>query len=80
MPKYFFHVRGTRPYQDDGGVELADDAAAWQQAKRFARDIESNLEPGDNWHLEVCRGDRPIYALDISARSIKDERGRDERQ
>jgi hypothetical protein len=65
-----FIFKGTRPYHDDGGVELADDAAAWKEAKRVARDIESSLEPGDNWHLEVRRADCPIYSLTICSRAI----------
>ncbi|MET4218689.1 hypothetical protein ABIB00_003907 [Bradyrhizobium sp. LB14.3] len=67
MPRYFFHVRGTRPYQDDGGVDLTDDAVAWNEAKRFARDIESNLQPADSWQLEVHRDGGPIYFLTINA-------------
>jgi hypothetical protein len=70
MPRYFFHLQGTRPYQDDGGVDLADDAAAWNEAKRFVRDIEHGLEPGDNWHLEVCREGRAIYSLKIYSQAI----------
>ena len=70
MARYFFHLQGTRPYQDDGGVDLADDAAAWAEAKRFVRDIEHSLEPGDSWHLEVRREDRPIYSLKICTRAI----------
>jgi hypothetical protein len=67
MPRYFYHIHGGRPYHDDGGVDLPDDAAAWREAKRFARDIEANLEPGGSWHLEVHREDRPIYALTIGS-------------
>jgi hypothetical protein len=70
MTRYFFHLQGTRPYQDDGGVDLPDDARAWIEAKKFARDIEANLQPGDSWHLEVHRGDRPIYAIKICTRAI----------
>lgn len=71
MPKYFFHLQGTRPYQDDGGTDLPSDAAAWAEAKRYARDIEATLEPGETWHLEVHRDGRPIYSLKICARIIE---------
>ncbi|MBV8925956.1 MAG: hypothetical protein JOZ74_11370 [Bradyrhizobium sp.] len=47
MQKYFFHVDGTNPYHDDHGMELSDDVAAWIEAKRFTRDIELNLQPGE---------------------------------
>ncbi len=69
MPTYFFHLQGTRPYQDDGGVDLPDEAAAWKEAKRYARDIEGSLEPGDTWYLEVHRDGRSIYSLRICARA-----------
>ncbi len=71
MPRYFFHLHSARPYQDDGGLELPSDPAAWVEAKRFARDIESSLEPGEIWHLVVHRESRPIYSLKICARAIE---------
>jgi hypothetical protein len=55
MPKDHFHLQGTQTYRDDGGSDLPSDGAAWGEAKRFARNIESTLEPGEIWHLEVCR-------------------------
>jgi len=70
MPRYFFNLQGTRPFHDDGGLDLRDDAAAWAEAKRFARDIEGGLQPGDTWSLEVRRDDRPIYSLSIRARAF----------
>ena len=67
MPRYFCHLQGARPYQDNGGVDLPNDAAAWAEAKRYARDIERNLEPDETWYLEVRRDDQPIYSLKICA-------------
>jgi hypothetical protein len=70
MPRYFFHVGGLRPYHDGEGMELPDDAAAWAEAKRFARDIESTLRPGDEWRLEILRCRQPIYLLTITSRLL----------
>ena len=70
MPRYFFHVHGTRPFHDDGGLDLPGDAAAWEEAKRFVRDIESALEPGETWHLEVPRDGGAIYSLKLCTRAI----------
>lgn len=70
MPKYFFHLQSARPYEDDRGLDLPSDPAAWVEAKRFGRDIESSLKPGETWHLEVHREGRPIYSLKICARAI----------
>jgi hypothetical protein len=68
MPRYYFELISAQPYCDAEGLELADDAAAWTEAKRFARDIESNLEPGQTWRLEVGRGSRPLFLLTIASR------------
>lgn len=70
MARYFFHLKGSRPYQDDRGADLPNDAAAWAEAKKYARDIEHNFEPGETWHLEVHREGRPLYSLKICARII----------
>jgi hypothetical protein len=68
MPRYYFQLISAQPYSDTEGMELPDDAAAWTEAKRFARDIESNLEPGQTWRLEVGRGSRPLFLLTIASR------------
>jgi hypothetical protein len=68
MPRYFFNLDGAKPFLDKEGVELPDDEAAWREAKLFARDIESNLRPGEMWYLEVHERDRPIYQLRVCSR------------
>ncbi len=65
MPKYFFHIDCDRPYRDDVGEELPDDRAAWRSAMQLARDIESNLEPGRSWHLDVRHGRMAVYLIEI---------------
>lgn len=70
MPRYFFHVRGARPFHDDCGLDFPSDPAAWAQAKRFVRDIESDLEPGETWHLEVHQDGQTIYCLKFCTRAI----------
>ena len=67
MPRYFFQLEGTHPYLDEDGMELPDDAAAWAEAKRFARDIESHLQLGEVWRLEVRNGGRPVFLLIVSS-------------
>jgi hypothetical protein len=51
MSRYFFHISGADPFHDLEGMDLPDDQAAWCEAKRLVRDIESNLAPGQDWPL-----------------------------
>jgi hypothetical protein len=67
MPLYYFQLDSRRPFVDDQGVEFPDDHAAWKEAKRFVRDIETDLEPGEVWRLEVRRDNRPLFALIVSS-------------
>jgi Domain of unknown function (DUF6894) len=67
MPRYYFHLDGTRPYCDEDGTELPDDQAAWREAKRFARDIEGHLQPGEDWRLHVLKDSRLLYLLVVSS-------------
>jgi uncharacterized protein DUF6894 len=70
MARYYFYLQGTRPYLDEDGIELADDGSAWQQAKRFVRDIEGEFEPGEQWRLEVLRDGRPIFLLIVNSSKL----------
>jgi hypothetical protein len=65
MARYFFHIDGQNPYRDDVGEELPDDSAAWRTAMQLARDIESNLQPGKDWHLDVRAGRVAVYLVEI---------------
>lgn len=70
MPRYYFHLDGSHPFSDDEGTELLNDEAAWTEAKRLARDIESNLEPGEKWRLEVRKDHQPLYRLMICSERV----------
>ncbi|WP_438745150.1 DUF6894 family protein [Bradyrhizobium sp. U531] len=63
MPRYFLHVQGAQSFQDGDGPTLANGAAALNEAKRFARDIE----PGATWRLEVHRKSRPLYFYKVNS-------------
>jgi hypothetical protein len=65
MARYFFHIDGEHPHRDEVGEDLPDDRAAWLAAMRLARDIESNLRPGQDWHLDVREEDTPVYFVEI---------------
>ena len=72
MALYFFHISNGHPFTDSAGEELPDDAAAWDQAVRTVRDVESSLNLGDSnrWSLEVNRGDTPIFRIDVAAHKL----------
>ena len=67
MSRYFFHISGADPFQDLEGMDLPDDKAAWREAKRLVRDIENNLEPGEEWQLEVLDGGGPVFVLSLKS-------------
>jgi hypothetical protein len=59
MPLYFFNFSsapGPRPFKNEG-LELADNAAAWEEATTACgeklREIDGSLKPGDGWKMEV---------------------------
>jgi hypothetical protein len=69
MARYFFHIDAENPHHDEVGEDLLDDGAAWLTAMRLARDIESNLQPGQEWQLDVREGDIAVYSVEIKTHS-----------
>ncbi|MDA9420738.1 MULTISPECIES: DUF6894 family protein [Bradyrhizobium] len=69
MTRYSFMI-------SDGGVfsdseELPDDEAAWHQAVRTVRDIETTLSStGGDWSLVVHRGGHPLYRIDVRVQRL----------
>ena len=39
MPRYYFHLAGNRPVQDDDGVDLTDNHAALRHGNALAREL-----------------------------------------
>jgi hypothetical protein len=68
MSRYFFHISGADPFHDLEGMDLPDDQAAWCEAKRLVRDIESNLAPGQDWQLQVVDGGGSVFVLTLSSK------------
>ncbi|WP_028167037.1 DUF6894 family protein [Bradyrhizobium elkanii] len=67
MPRYFFHIIGKFPFRDEVGTELRDDRAAWKEALLLTRDIETSLQPGESWSLDVMAPDRLLYRISITS-------------
>jgi hypothetical protein len=67
MRRYFFHINGKYPFRDEVGTQLRDDRAAWREALLLTRDIETSLEPGQSWTLDVMDGDAFLYQISITS-------------
>ena len=70
MARYYFHIDEPRPHQDELGENFEDDDRAWRAAVGLMRDVESGLEPGHAWRLEVYREQTPIYLISVSTSRI----------
>lgn len=71
MPRYFFHISGDDPFHDAEGMDLPDDEAAWREAKRLVRDIDSNLEPGQAWQLDVGDGKGAVFVITLGSKRAR---------
>jgi hypothetical protein len=71
MSKYFFHISGKDPFHDSDGLELPNDDAAWIEAKKLVRDIESDLAPGDDWQLDVVDNSGSVFVMSIKSKHMR---------
>jgi hypothetical protein len=69
MNRYHFNITDGSPFRDPEGEVLANDHAAWIEALRTVRDVEStlDLERSPRWSIEVKRDGTPIFRIDVSA-------------
>ncbi|MCC8982859.1 DUF6894 family protein [Bradyrhizobium acaciae] len=63
MPTYYFRISGTDPFFTADGVELSNDAVAWEEARSLLRDAEESLQAGEDWTLEVLRDQCPLFRI-----------------
>lgn len=69
MVRYSFKITDGGDFSDS--EELPDDEAAWHQALRTVRDIESTLSSnGGDWSLVVHREGDPLYRIDVRAQKL----------
>jgi hypothetical protein len=78
MPLYFFNfsrapTREPRPFKNEG-LELVDDAAAWEEATTACgeklRELDGGLRPGDGWEMDVTDANgKAIFALKFTTES-----------
>jgi Domain of unknown function (DUF6894) len=72
MPLYHFKISNGHPYPEDRGFEFPDDEAAWHEALKTIRDVETSLDldRSNNWSMEVRREESPIFKIQVTARRI----------
>ena len=73
MPTYFFNVHNLGPPLDPVAEELPHDDAAWEQATILAgevfKDVDGNLQPGQEWTLDVSDQHRSaVFEIHISTK------------
>ncbi|MBR1128443.1 DUF6894 family protein [Bradyrhizobium iriomotense] len=69
MARYSFKISDGGDFSDS--EELPNDEAAWHQALRTVRDIESTLSSdGGDWSLVVHREGDPLYRIDVRAQKL----------
>ena len=71
MARYFFHISSQEPYHDADGLELPNDGAAWLEAKKLVRDIETSLAPGQDWQLDVVDGVGSVFILSLKSQRVR---------
>jgi hypothetical protein len=75
MPRYFFRIRNGRySGASERGVELADDAAAWQELTRSCADMVGGIcrKLGQNtqWEMELLdERKQPVFRICLVADS-----------
>jgi hypothetical protein len=64
MPHYYFAVyNGGRPYPDERGELLSDDAAATVHAVQVVRELKQGTTAYDGWNMRVTQGDRQVVLI-----------------
>jgi len=71
MRRYYFEVGGEHPFRDETGSELKDEKAAWKEALLLTRDVESALQPGESWSLDISDQDGPLYRISIMSERLR---------
>jgi hypothetical protein len=71
MTRYYFDIRGEHPFLDGTGSELRDENAAGKETLLLTRDIESALQPGESWSLDVRDQDGPVYRISITSERLR---------
>ena len=71
MTVYYFNVTHQPDILDQEGVELPNDAAAWEEATRtcgeMIRELDGNLVAGKPWIMEVSDGESTVFTLTFYA-------------
>ncbi len=70
MPSYQFKISGSKPFLD-ADVQLPSSRVAWEEALRLVRDIETTLQPGDSWTLDVGEEGTAIFSISVTSEQFR---------
>jgi hypothetical protein len=54
-----------------GEAQFSSEEAAWQEALRLVRDIETSLKPREGWVLTVSEDEQPIFRISIATEDLR---------
>jgi hypothetical protein len=57
-----------------GEAPFPTEEAAWQEALRLVRDIETSLKPNESWVLTVIEHDELIFRISIATEDLRAHR------
>jgi hypothetical protein len=76
MRTFKFTIADSKVFTDE--AQLPSEEAAWQEALRLVRDVESSLKPNETWVLTVSEGNHPIFRINVRTEDLRDLSGRPE--
>jgi hypothetical protein len=77
MPLYYFHIFKNGEHRSDSdGLDLADDAEAWEEATsscgEIIRTLDGKMLPGWEWRMDVTNSaGKLIHRMRFIAESFK---------
>ena len=64
-----YTIADTRPFSAE--LAVPSEEAAWEEALRLVRDIETALRPGETWVLTVDEGESPVFRIRIETTDLR---------
>src|SRR5689334_626817 len=72
MRTFEFVIVDSKTFKDE--IQLPSEQAAWQEARRLVRDIESSLQPdGEGWVLTVSGHNKPVFRISVRTEDFRSQ-------
>jgi hypothetical protein len=72
MRTFKFTIADAKFFTDE--AQLPSEEAAWHEALRIVRDIETSLKPQESWVLIVSEDEQPIFRISIATEDLRTHR------